>query len=174
MFDPDGSINNWIMKVLGHSDLMSSHNYANVNIVIGVKIADPDLKAAMSAIREEMNHIKEENASQKEMFREIKEVITRPPRDEFDELADDDAPRIHLIALPKTGGGHFYVKPFDRKIFTRRFRPDQQEEKATLSKARHDQIEAAFGDNVIWAKMTDVMWRQLNVIRDVGRELSGQ
>ena len=128
----------------------------------------------MSAIREEMNHIKEENASLKEMLREIKEVITRPPRDEFDESADDDAPRIHLIALPKTGGGHFYVKPFDCKSFTRRFRPDQQEEKATWTQARHDQIKAAFGDNVIWAKMTDALWRQLYVIQDVGRELSGK
>ena len=61
LYDPDGSINSWIMKVLGHSDLMSSHNYANVNIVIGVKVADQDVKAAMSAMREEMNNIKEEN-----------------------------------------------------------------------------------------------------------------
>ena len=127
LYDPEGSINSWIMKVLGHADLMSSHNYANVNIVIGVKVADPDLKAVMSAMRDEMNTIKEENARLKVMMQDIQAAI-KPPQPgndgdniDFDELEDDDAPRIHLVALPKIGGGFVYVKPFDRKTMFRRF-----------------------------------------------------
>ena len=181
LYDPEGSINSWIMKVLGHADLMSSHNYANVNIVIGVKVADPDLKAAMSAMREEMNNIKEENARLKVMMQDIQAAI-KPPQpgndgnnNDFDELEDDDAPRIHLVALPKVGGGHVYLKPFDKKVFFRRFvGPQQQENKATWTMARHNEIRAAFGDNVLVSKMTYELWRQLNVPRDMGRELSSE
>ena len=180
LYDPDGSINSWIMKVLGHSDLMSSHNYANVNIVIGLKVADPDLKAAMSAMREEMNNIKEENARLKVMMQDIQAAI-KPPQPgndgdniDFDELEDDDAPRIHLVALPKISGGFVYVKPFDKKLFHRRFRTSQQQEKDAWTQEMKDKIKAVIGDNVVMSKMTDALWIQLNVPRVMGRELSGK
>ena len=52
----------------------------------------------------------------------IIEAITPPPRrerdDDFVELEDDDAERIHLVALPKIGGGYVYVKPFDKRSST--------------------------------------------------------
>ena len=176
LYDPEGSINSWIMKVLGHADLMSSHNYANVNIVIGVKVADPDLKAVMSAMRDEMNTIKAENASLKETMRLIVEAISPPPRrerdDDFAELEDDEAERVHLVALPKVDGGFVYVKPFDRKTMFRRF--TQQQEKDAWTQATKDKIKAAFGDNVVMSKMTYELWRQLNVPRDMGRELSSE
>jgi hypothetical protein len=112
-------------------------------------------------------------------MRLIVEAITPPPRrerdDDFAELEDDEAPRIHLVALPKVGGGHVYVKPFDKKVFFRRFvGPQQQENKATWTTARHNEIRAAFGDNVLMSKMTYELWRQLNVPRDMGRELSSE
>ena len=175
LYDSEGSINSWIMKVLGHSDLMSSHNYANVNIVIGVKVADPDVKAVISAMRDEMNTIKAENASLKETMRLIIEAITPPPRrerdDDFADLEDDEAERIHLVALPKVGGGYVYIKPFDKKVFFRRFRPTQQQEKDAWTQAMKDKIKAAFGDNVVMARVTYDLWRQL---RDMGRELSSE
>ncbi len=174
LYDPEGSINSWIMKVLGHADLMSSHNYANVNIVIGVKVADPDLKAAMSAMREEMNNIKEENARLKVMMQDIQAAI-KPPQPgndgdniDFDELEDDDAERIHLVALPKIGGGFVYVKPFDKKVFYRRFRTTQQQEKDVWTQAMKDKIKAVIGDNVMLSRMTYDLWRQLNVPREMG------
>ena len=152
-----------------------SHNYANVNIVIGVKVVDQDLKAGMSAMRDEMNTIKAENVSLKETMRLIVEAIT-PPRkerdDDFAELEDDAAPRVNLVALPKVGGGHVYMKPFDRKTMFRRF--TQEQEKDAWTQATKDKIKTAFGDNVLMSSMTYELWRQLNVPRDMGRELSSK
>ena len=178
LYDPDGSINSWIMKVLGHSDLMSSHNYANVNIVIGVKVADQDVKAAMSAMREEMNNIKEENTRLKKMVNEVLDAIKPPPpgnnQDEFAELEDDNADRIKLVALPTVGGGLVYIKQFDKKMLFKRFRSGQQEEKAAWTKEMQDHIKAVIGDNVMLSRMTYDLWRQLNVPREMGRELSSE
>ena len=130
----------------------------------------------IASMQEDIDRLKKEHEELKETCRLIIEAITPPPRvnDDFSELEDESTQRIQLVALPKIGGGFMYIKPFDRKVFFRRFRDQQEEEKATWTTARHNQIKAAFGDNVVMARMTYDLWRQLNVPRDMGRELSSE
>ena len=112
------------------------------------------------------------------MVNDVLDAIKPPPpgnnQDEFAELEDDNADRIKLVALPTVGGGLVYIKQFDKKILFKRFRSGQQKEKAAWTKEMQDHIKAVIGDNVMLSRMTYDLWRQLNVPREMGRELSSE
>jgi hypothetical protein len=87
------------------------------------------------------------------------------------------SPTVDVIGgavVSKSDLSHYNVKTFDKKVFHRRFRTSQQQEKDAWTQAMKDKIKAVIGDNVVMSKMTDALWTQLNVPRVMGRELSSE